>query len=159
MPHNDIVALSGVVQHTFAHRFTLEADGTTHLADLGPKGLDAFPLQAGLAVTLEGERRPSEIKVTRIAAEGRAAVDIHHKKPNHAPGHRHEDAPADASTVLDALKREGWTAAGEPRQKPKHFEILGRRAGGAWTELHVGFDGSIRKEKAADAAKWGSLPA
>jgi hypothetical protein len=116
MPHNETVALAGVVKHTFAHRFTLEAEGTTHLADLGPKGLEAFPLQAGLAVTLEGERRPSEIKVTRIAADGRAPVAIEHKKPNHAPGHKHSDAPADAVKVLAAIAGAGWAVSGEPRQ-------------------------------------------
>ena len=74
MPHHDTTALSGIIQHVFAHRFTLEADGAVHLADLGPKGAQAFPLAAGLRVTLEGERRPSEIKVARICAEGREAV-------------------------------------------------------------------------------------
>jgi hypothetical protein len=32
--------------------------------------------------------------------------------------------------------------------------VLARKAGGAWTELHVDFGGAIYKEKAADAAKW-----
>lgn len=61
MPHHDTTALSGVIQHVFAHRFTVEAGGGTHLADLGPKGAEAFPLVAGLHVDIEGERRPSEI--------------------------------------------------------------------------------------------------
>ncbi|WP_331293976.1 MULTISPECIES: hypothetical protein [Methylobacterium] len=68
MPLHETTALSGTIGQVFAHRFTIEADGETHLADLGPKGVDAFPIARGLQVTLEGERRPSEIKVTRIAA-------------------------------------------------------------------------------------------
>lgn len=154
MPHNETVALSGTIQHVFAHRFTLDAGGSTHLADLGPKGAGAFPLSAGLAVTLEGERRPSEIKVTRIASEGREPVLIEHKKPQHAPGHVHADGPADPDLALAAVRKAGWTAEGEPRRKPKHFEILARQKDGDWTELHVDFAGAIYKRKAADTAKW-----
>ncbi|SEO32996.1 hypothetical protein SAMN04487843_10112 [Methylobacterium sp. ap11] len=155
MPHHDTTALSGTIQHVFAHRFTLEADGAVHLADLGPKGAEAFPLAAGLAVTLEGERRPSEIKVARIATPGRDPVEIHHKKPNH-PGKSRSDAPVDPAAALAAVTAAGWTPTGEPRPKPKHVEVLARRDDGAWTELHVDASGAIYKEKAPDAAKWGA---
>jgi hypothetical protein len=43
MPHHDIVALSGVVMNVFVHLFTIKAEGKMHLADLGPKGAEAFP--------------------------------------------------------------------------------------------------------------------
>ncbi|MBE7247204.1 MAG: hypothetical protein INR63_19860, partial [Actinomycetospora chiangmaiensis] len=125
MPHHDTTALSGTIQHVFSHRFTLEADGAVHLADLGPKGAEAFPLAAGLHVTLEGERRPSEIKVARIAAAGGAPVEIHHKKPNH-PGKPRHDAPVDPAAALRAVTAAGWTPTGEPRRKPKHVEVLAR---------------------------------
>lgn len=92
MPHHDIVALTGVVRDVFAHRFTLSADGATHLADLGPKGVEAFPLTTGLEISLKGERRPSEIKVLEIARKGGAMVAIEHKKPHHGPG-RHGHGP------------------------------------------------------------------
>ncbi len=155
MPHHDTTALSGTIQHVFAHRFTLEADGAVHLADLGPKGAEAFPVAAGLQVTLEGERRPSEIKVARIVAEGRAPVEIHHKKPHH-PGKARSDAPVDPASALAAVTAAGWTPAGEPLAKPKHVEVLARRGNGAWTELHVDAAGTITKEKAPDAGKWGA---
>lgn len=154
MPHHQTVALTGTVQQVFAHRFTLEADGQIHLADLTPKGLEAFPLREGLAVTLEGERRPSEIKVTRIATEGAPAVLIEHKKPHHGPGHSHPNAPADPTVVLRAAKDAGWSISGEPRRKPKHFEVIGRREGGPWIELHIDFAGTIYRKKVADMAKW-----
>jgi hypothetical protein len=155
MPHHDTTALSGVIQHVFAHRFTLEADGAVHLADLGPKGAEAFPLSTGLRVAIEGERRPSEIKVARISAEGRAPVDIHHKKPNH-PGKPGSDAAVDPTAALAAVTAAGWTPTGEPRLKPKHVEVLARRGDGAWTELHVDATGKVYKEKAPDAGKWGA---
>ena len=154
MPHNETTALSGTIKHVFAHRFTLEAQGQTHLADLGPKGAEAFWLSPGLPVSLEGERRPSEIKVTRIETAGRAPVTIEHKKPNHAPGHKHANAPADVNVVLAAARKAGWEPEGQTRQKPKHFEVLARQGQGAWTELHIDFAGTIYKQKPADAEKW-----
>ncbi|MCJ2050739.1 hypothetical protein [Methylobacterium sp. J-070] len=162
MPLHDTTALSGTIRHVFAHRFTIEADGDTHLADLGPKGADAFALATGLHVTLEGERRPSEIKVTRISAAGREPVEIHHKKPHHPPGPKgadkgadeRADAPADPARALAAAASAGWTVTEGLRRKPKHFEVLAHRGDGAATELHVDFAGTIYKEKPADPAKW-----
>lgn len=175
MPHHDIIALSGVVQHVFAHRFTLEAKGEVHLADLGPKGAEAFALAPGLAVKLKGERRPSEIKVTEIAAKGGASVVIHHKKPHHGPGHhgpghhglghhgpvhhglRHHDV--DPALALAAAEAAGWTAKGWPERHPKHFEVLARQGKGPWAELHVDLDGGLYKVKAlpADGGKWAGM--
>lgn len=156
MPHFETIALSGTIQHVFAHRFTLDADGQVHLADLTPKGVVEFPIHPGLSVTLEGETRPSEIKVTRIATEGRDAIQIEHKKPNHTPGHKHANGPADLDRVLAAVRDAGWEPEGEARRKPKHFEILARRDGAGPTELHVDFAGTIYKQKIADLAKWAS---
>ena len=155
MPNQEIVALTGTVQHVFAHRFTVETNGTVHLADLTPKGLERFPLSIGLPVTLEGERRPSEIKVTQIAAAGREPIRIEHKKPQHQPK---PDHTADPATALAAVSSAGWTVKGEPRRKPKHVEILARKGDGAWTELHVDYAGSVTKTKDADPDKWGIDP-
>ncbi|MBY0255623.1 MAG: hypothetical protein K2X54_30290 [Methylobacterium organophilum] len=158
MPLHDTTAFSGTVGHVFAHRFTVEADGETHLADLGPKGVAAFPIAHGLRVTLEGERRPSEIKVTRISAEGRDPVEIHHKKPHHPlgpkPAEARAEASADPARALAAVASAGWAVMDAPRRKPKHFEVLGRRPDGAATELHVDFAGTIYREKPADPTKW-----
>lgn len=154
MPHFETIALSGTIQHVFAHRFTLDADGQVYLADLTPKGAVAFPIEPGLPVTLEGETRPSEIKVTRITAAGREAVAIEHKKPNHAPGHARAHGPADLDRLLAAVRGAGWQPEGDIRRKPKHVELLARREGAGPTELHVDFAGTIYKQKAADMAKW-----
>lgn len=154
MPHHERIALAGVIEHVFAHRFTLNCNDQTYLADLGPKGAEAFALKQGLAVRLEGEQRPSEIKVARIARKGGTFVEVEHKKPHHGPKHYHADAPADPRVVLAAAKKAGWTVAGAPVRKPKHFELLAQRDAGDWTELHVDFAGVIYKEKSADREKW-----
>ncbi|MEN4950571.1 hypothetical protein [Stenotrophomonas sp. TWI819] len=154
MPHHEKVALAGVIEHVFAHRFTLVSNDQAYLADLGPKGAEAFPLKEGAAIRLEGERRPSEIKVARIARKGGSFVEVEHKKPHHGPKHHHPEGPADPRVALAAVEKDGWTPRGEPERKPKHFEILARRKGGEWTELHVDFSGVIYKEKHADPEKW-----
>jgi len=155
MPHHEKVALTGVIEHVFAHRFTLLCnDEQVYLADLGPKGAEAFPLKQGLSVRLEGEQRPSEIKVARIARKGGAFVAVEHKKPHHGPKHPHADVPAEPRIVVAAVKKAGWTVTGKPQRKPKHFEVLARHDAGDWTELHVDFAGTIYKQKAADPAKW-----
>jgi hypothetical protein len=161
MPHHDIVALSGVVMNVFAHRFTIEADGKVHLADLGPKGAEAFPLSEGLELALKGERRPSEIKVTEISTPGRKPVVIEHKKPHHRPGHHpdHHHREADPNLALRAAEAAGWIAKGEPRRRPEHFEVLARKGEGPWAELHVDLDGGLYKTKALapDGGKWADL--
>jgi hypothetical protein len=154
MPHHEKIAIAGVIEHVFAHRFTLICNDQAYLVDLGPKGAEAFPLKQGLAVRLEGEQRPSEIKVARIASKGGAFVELEHKKPHHGPKHHHTDAPADVRVVLAAAKKAGWTVSGEPSRKPRHFELLAHRDAGDWTELHVDFSGAIYKQKPADEQKW-----
>jgi len=154
MPHHEQVALAGVIEHVFAHRFTLVCNDRAYLADLGPKGAEAFALCPGLAVRLEGEQRPSEIKVTRIARKGGTFIEVEHKKPHHGPKHRHPDVAPDPRTVLAAAGKAGWSVAGQPRAKPKHFELLAHREAGEWMELHVDFTGVIYKEKRADLEKW-----
>lgn len=155
MPHHEKIAVSGVVEHVFAHRFTLLADGQPYLADLGPKGAEAFALKPGLAVMLEGERRPSEIKVLSIARTGGKRVAIEHKKPHHGPGHHGDKhVQADPVAALDAVKQAGWTPQGKPQRHPKHFEVLARQKDGDWMELHVDFAGEIYKQKPAAAHKW-----
>ena len=121
----------------------------------------------GLQVTLKGERRPSEIKVTEIAANGMPAVAIHLRKPHHGPGERppphgpdRRPPPrhphADPVVAVQAVEADGWTVSGTPMRKPKHFEVLARRNDGPWTEHHVDLDGRITKTKPLppDGGKW-----
>jgi hypothetical protein len=141
--------LTGAVQNIFAHRFTLQtADGVV-LADLTPHGAEKIKLIVGDKVTIEGERKPSEIKVDRIQ-RGDLTVTIEH--PGKHGEHDHEGDPEAAAASVRAA---GFETIGEPRRKPKHFEILGRQDG-RLSELHVTLDGSIRHAKPVhdDDAKW-----
>jgi hypothetical protein len=144
MPPHHTVEYSGAVGDVFAQRFVLVTAGGNILADLGPKGAELFKLRTGDAVRITGEKKPSEIKVHTIALDGQPAVVIDHEKK---PPPHHEDAHADPVIALRAADAAGFTALGEPRRKPKHFELRARDAKGRDVELHIELDGRIRKQK------------
>jgi hypothetical protein len=147
MPDHSIATISGTITHVFGHRFVVETNAGAVLADLTPKGLDQHTPRVGETVSLTGEKKPSELKVLRLTAGGKT-VTIAHKPP-------HDASPAEPGAALKAARNAGFEPLGEPRRKPKHFEVLGRR-NDALTELHIELDGHIRKMKPVDAsdAKW-----
>jgi len=158
MPEPHHISVSGTVTAVFAHRFVIESTGAKYLADIGPEAVKLVDLKEGDKVTVTGERKPSEIKVTEIVKAGATPIRIAHKKKHH------HDAPHidhDPKAAIDAVARVGFKAIAEPRRKPKHFEILGRSATGEIIEFHVELDGEIRKRKPADLhePKWKSAVA
>jgi hypothetical protein len=151
--HDELKSIAGVVTHVFAHRFVVEsAEGAT-LADLGPKGLAKVALRKGEKVEVLGERKPSEIKVRRIAVAGAAPVDVEHGEPE-AGRPPHE--AADPTIVEWALREAGLTLVAGPLRRPKHFEVLAKDARGDCVEAHLEFDGGIRMRRPgrADEPKW-----
>lgn len=159
MPHHQ-VHVSGQILHVFAHRFVVQTKGGTILADVTPKGLDRVALRVGDTVSLDGEMKPSELKVSRLVIDGRT-IEIdhgpphHHHHHHHGEHHEHHHAPADPEVVLRAARAAGYEPAAKPRRKPRHFEVLGKR-NGRFSELHIELDGHLRKSKPADRndPKW-----
>jgi hypothetical protein len=81
---------------------------------------------------------------------GSQSVEIEQKKKDHHDHH----GPADPKVALASARTAGFEPVGEPRRKPKHFEVLGRR-NGVYSELHIELDGRIRKTKPVhDDDKW-----
>jgi hypothetical protein len=136
--------LSGKITHIFAHRFVVQTPLGAVLADVTPHGVDVIKLRIGADVELEGEMKPSELKVTRFACDNRR-VTIEHKKKS---GHGHHE-PADSAIAIEAARAAGFEPMGAPRRKPKHFEIQGRRNGQDY-ELHVELGGRIRSARPVD---------
>ncbi|MET0904463.1 MAG: hypothetical protein ABWY10_00185 [Tardiphaga sp.] len=148
MPDHHTISVHGKITHVFGHRFVVETSKGAVLADITPKGLEQHQLRIGEQVELSGEMKPSELKVSRLTS-GKTTIEIAHKKP-------HDDHPhAEPGDAIKAARKAGYEALGEPRRKPKHFEVLGRRDN-KLTELHIELDGHIRKEKpvAHDDPKW-----
>ena len=81
-------------------------------------------------------------------------VHIAHKGSDHGAKHDHEHEEVNPGPIFAVVADAGWDRVGEPRRKKKQFEVLARRNEADWTELHVEFDGRIRKEKPADLSKW-----
>jgi hypothetical protein len=148
MPHHETATVAGKITHIFGHRFVVQTDRAPVLADVTPKGLEQIELKIGDRVELTGEQKPSELKVTRFTRDGRT-VTIAHKEKHHDHG------DADPKIALKAARDAGYATLGEPRRKPKHFEVLGKRDA-HFTELHIELDGHIRKMKPVDRhdPKW-----
>ena len=154
MPHHEHVKTSGTIDSVFAHRFVLNTKAGKVLADLTPKGAERVSLKVGDDVTLEGEQKPSEIKVSRLTRAGKTIDIDHHDDKDHHKKHHH-DHGHDPAKALKSVRAKGYEVIGEPRGKPKHFEILARRHGDL-LELHVELDGHLKHMKPVDAddPKW-----
>jgi hypothetical protein len=150
MPHHQSRTITGTITHIFAHRFVVRAEHGDVLADITPKGAGQIALRINDTVTLEGEMKPSELKVTHLTRFGQTIAIDHEKKPR-----QDHHAPADPAIALSAAREAGFAVLGSPRRKPKHFEVLGTRRG-ALHELHIELDGHIRKSRpvARDDHKW-----
>ncbi len=143
-------ALTGKVTHIFAHRFVVVTSDGPVLADLTPRGAEQITLCIGDTVRLEGEMKPSELKVSQLVRDGKA-IHLEHK-------HKHDHHPhADPHIAITAARELGFEPVGDPHRKPKHFEVLGRK-GGKLIELHIELDGHLRKTKPVDGTdhKWRS---
>jgi hypothetical protein len=148
MTDHHTAAVTGKVTHVFGHRFVVETDQGAVLADLTPKGAEQHSLRVGEVVRLQGEMKPSELKVSLLTA-GKTTITIEQKKSHDHHPH------AEPGEALRAAREAGFEPVGEPRRKPKHFEVLARRDHHL-TELHIELDGHIRKMKPVEGTdpKW-----
>jgi len=153
MSHDALTTISGEVTDIFAHRFVIKTATGKILADLGPKGAERVAVKKGDHVKVSGEMKPSELKVGQITKEGEQPIDIDHKKKPHEGKHERD---ADPNIAIRTARAAGFTVIGEPKRRPKHFELLGRKADGEFAELHVELNGEFRHAKpvAQGDPKW-----
>jgi len=149
MPDHQTISINGKITHVFGHRFVVETSHGTVLADLTPHGAEQHAVRVGEVVSLSGEMKPSELKVSRLTA-GKTTITIEHKKKPH--DHHPHAEPDDA---IKAARDAGFEPLGQPRRKPRHFEVLARR-NRQLTELHIELNGNIRKMKVVEGTdpKW-----
>jgi len=139
---NDMQTVTGTVWAVFGHRFALEGKDGPVLADLGPKGAEGIAIAEGDRITIQGARKPSEIKVSSITLVDGTTRAV-------AWPAKHEDdkhAAADSDAARAAVNTQGYEVEGEPKRKPKHFEIIGVKDG-VRHAIHVELDGKIRHAK------------
>lgn len=168
MHYFERTTVSGHVEHVFGHRFTVKTADAVILADLTPHGARHVPLKSGDSVVIEGEQKPSEIRVESIAIGARTYVmpppergpHHHHGHHRHGPGHEHHPKHREAgempdlAAIMKRLVEDGYEVLGQPRMRHRHCEWLVRK-GKELFEAHVEFDGHIRKLKPADLdGKW-----
>jgi hypothetical protein len=142
MPHQEKhpkVNAVGEITHVFGHRFVLKTGSKSVLADLTPRGLEVVGLRIGDRVALEGEQKPSEIKVSKLERNGETFA------VGHGPHGTREDK-ADPAIAIKTAEDAGYQVVGGPHRKPKHFEVLGKK-GAEFEELHIELDGGVRKTK------------
>ena len=138
------VGLEGEITHVFGHRFVLRTQTEDILADLGPKAESEVPLRVGQKAFIVGARKRSEVKVAQLSVEGQSYALDHPP----APHPRAEVPPMSLSRdqAMHVVSHAGYQIIGEPKRKPRHYEVLGRKAG-TFPELHVHEDGKIRKSR------------
>ena len=123
MPHQEKhtkVTAAGEITHVFGHRFVLKTGSKSVLADLTPRGLEVVGLRTGDRVALEGEQKPSAIKVSKLERNGETFA-IGHGPPD---TREHE---ADRAIAIKTAEDAGYQVIGGPHRKPKHFEVLGKK--------------------------------
>jgi hypothetical protein len=157
MHASEKITVSGRVEHVFVHRFTVQTSTNVILADLTPHGARHVPLKGGDDVVIEGEQKLSEVRVETITIGSRTYVlppGLEHHR--HGPSHhrRPHDDVINTSAMKQTLEAEGYFIVGEARLRHRHAEWLARKDGQMF-EIHMDFDGDIRKVRAADDMhKW-----
>jgi hypothetical protein len=134
MKHDDAhVQTSGTVTDIFGHRFVLETKEGKVLADIGPKTADKVSLKTGMKVDIEGERKPSEIKVARISIGEAEPISTQHDD-------KHFDTEWTADRAKALAEAEGYSIIGEMKAKKKHFEAKANK-GSHKLDIHIHRDG------------------
>jgi len=139
------VTFQGVVREIFGGKFIVEADGRK-LVETGPHGPEVARVAVGDKVTIEGLPRDGFTHAEAITfADGRRV------RLGGPPGLGAAESEVDEHVLLGAAAKAGFRAAHIQDIKKRHAEVIATDADGRPWELHIEFDGHIRKQEAAMA--------
>lgn len=145
MPHHHDVKTSGTITDVFGHRFVVKTRTGTVLADIGPDAAARITLGANQPVKLEGEQKPTEIKVHRISVGGSAYVEAHHE-PRDRKEHGEQENDFTAADAKRIAEKEGFRIVGALTPHKKHYEATAEH-GGSRHDIHVHKDHIMKKHK------------
>ena len=116
----------------------LKTGSKSVLADLTPRGLEVVGLRIGDRVALEGEQKPSEIKVSKLERNGETF----------AIGHGPHDTREHEADPAIAIKLPRTPDIKLLEDRTANQSILRCWEKGAeFEELHIELDGDVRKTK------------
>ena len=143
MPHRRNHRISGKVTDVFGHRFVLATASGKVLADIGPEATGLVTVNVDDAVEIEGEEKPTEIKVRSISIDGGKSVATH-------PSPKHSDKDHDHRPLFSAeharhvAEKMGFRIVGALRPHKKHYEATAEH-GGSSHEIHVHRDHIMKR--------------
>ena len=145
------VKVAGRVDEIFGNKYILQDETGRALIELGPEGHDAVRGGVGQSVTVEGRFKEGFIHADAVTTPDGRRIELRDGKhgPKHGPGLHREDKPKDAGfdedVALAAAAAAGYRDARVRDVKKHHAEVAATSAEGKQYELHIEFDGAIRK--------------
>ena len=144
---NSLTTIDGVVREIFGNKFIVEAAaGGRQLIETGPRGRDLVRVAVGDRVRVEGQARDGFVHADAVTLANGQRLTLEGPGPGRGPGPLEgPDAAFNQNTVLDAVKNAGYRDARIQDVKKRHAEVVATGTDGRQWELHVEFDGNIRK--------------
>ena len=124
MPHQEKhpkVNAAGEITHVFGHRFVLKTASKPVLADLTPRGLEVVVSSSAIASPWKASRSRRKSKCPSLNATEKHLQSVMVRM---TPANQ-----ADPAIATKTAENAGYQVIGEPRRKPKHFEVLGKGRG------------------------------
>jgi len=142
------VRVEGTVREIFGNKFIIEDAAGRKLIETGPRGQDSARVAVGDTITVDGITREGFMHASAITFPDGRKVSL---GPAPGAGPKDRAETFDQRIVLDAVAAAGFRDARIQDVKKRHAEVVATDASGRTYELHVEFDGRIRKQEAAGA--------
>lgn len=151
---NPAVRIAGRVVEIYGNKLILQdATGRT-LVELGPRGAELVAAAVGNDMIVDGRYHDGFMHGTVVITPDNRRFEL--KAPEESKGAgpkgpgpkgRHADVPYDQTVILSAVDKAGFKDAKVVDIKKHHAKVSARDAVGKAMELHVEFDGHIRKQE------------
>lgn len=143
-PTGDVVSIDGTVKEIFGNKFIIEDANGRKLIETGPRGQDIARVAVGDRVKVDGRNREGFTHAGAITLANGQRVTL--DGPGLGPGPRGPGGGAfNQDAILGSVRNAGYSDARIQDVKKHHAEVIASNRDGKRIELHVEFDGNIRK--------------